>query len=87
LPSAAVTRLKVYLSLPAGQRVRPAFPVREDAEPPLLALGQRGQRLMHPGQVRGAAVGEGEHHAQQQGADGQLAPSSNTASGSPALSK
>ena len=61
------------LSLPVGQQVRAVLPVREDAEPPLLALGQADQGLVDSGQVRGPAVGEGEHHAQQQGADGQLA--------------
>ena len=60
------------LGLPVGQQVRAVLPVREDAEPPLLALGQADQGLVHPGQVRGPAVGEGEQHAQQQGPDGQL---------------
>ena len=60
------------LGLPVGQQVRAVPPVRQHAEAPLLAPGQADQRLVHPGQVRGAAVGEREHHAEQQGADGQL---------------
>jgi hypothetical protein len=58
--------------LPVGQQVRAVLPVREDAEPPLLAVGQADQGMVHPGQVGGPAVGGREHHAQQQGADGQL---------------
>jgi hypothetical protein len=60
------------LGLPAGHPVRAAFPVREDAESPLLGFGQAGQCLVDAGQVRGPAVGEGEHHAQQQGPSAQL---------------
>ena len=60
------------LGLPVGELVRAVLPVRQHAEPPLLVFGQAGQRLAHPGQVRGTAVGRGEHHAQQQGADAQL---------------
>ena len=40
--------------------MRAVLPVGEDAEPPLLPFGQRGQGLVHPGQVRRPAVGEGE---------------------------
>ena len=58
--------------LPVGQPVRAGLPVREHAEPPLVAFGQADQGVVDPGQVRGPAVGEREHHARQQGADGQL---------------
>ena len=60
------------LGLAVSQPVRAAFPVRDDAEPPLLVLGQADQGPADAGQVSGAAVGEREHHARQQGPDAQL---------------
>jgi hypothetical protein len=53
------------LDLPVGELVRAVLPVLGDAEPDLVGGGQRGQRLVHPGQVRGPAVGQGELHAHQ----------------------
>jgi hypothetical protein len=52
--------------------VRTVLPVRDDAEPPLVVLGQAGECLVHPRQVGGPAVGLGQAHAGQQGADLQL---------------
>ena len=51
--------------LPVGELVRPARPVCGHAEPRLVSFGQRGQRLVHPGQVRGPVIGQGEQHAQE----------------------
>ena len=48
------------------------LPVRDHAEPPLVVLGQAGQRLVHAGQVGGPVIGLGQAHAGQQGADPQL---------------
>src|SRR6266702_8764708 len=44
------------LGLPAGELVRPAFPVGDDAEPDLVVPGQAGQGLVHPGQMGGPPV-------------------------------
>ena len=60
------------LGLPVGQRVQAVLPVCDHAEPPLVRLGKRGQRLVHAGQVGGPAIGLGQAHAGQQGADRQL---------------
>ena len=49
--------------LPAGQQVRAAFPVREDAEPSLVVFGQADQGLADAGQVGGPPVGLGQAHA------------------------
>jgi hypothetical protein len=58
--------------LPAGELVRPGFPVGGDAEPPLVCSGQGGERGADAGEMRGPAVGQGEHHAGQERAGGQL---------------
>ena len=60
--------------LPVGQPVRAVFPLRDHAEPELVACGQAGQGAVHAGQVGGPPVGQGQAHAGQQGADGQLPP-------------
>jgi hypothetical protein len=52
------------LDLPVGELVRAGLPVLGDGEPDLVFGGQRGERLVHPGQVRGPVIGQGEHHAQ-----------------------
>ena len=52
-----------------GELVRARLPLLGHAEPGLVGSGQGGQRLMHPGEVRGPAVSQGEHDAQQSGAD------------------
>jgi hypothetical protein len=57
------------LGLPVGQQVRAAGPVFGHAQPHLVIGGQGDQRVADPGQVRGPAVGLGEHHPGQQGAD------------------
>jgi hypothetical protein len=44
----------------------------EDPEPPLLCLGQAGERLVHAGQVPRPSVDRGQQHPDQQGADRQL---------------
>ena len=70
---------RIELLLPAGVRARQLavrtlllgmLLVLADHRPAHLtrvhhALGQDEQRLPHPGQVRGPAVTEGEHHAGQ----------------------
>jgi hypothetical protein len=61
------------LGLPAGQQVRAVFPAGDDAEADAVGLGEVGEGLVHPGEVRGAVVGQGEQHAGEQGADLQLA--------------
>ena len=61
------------LGLAVSQPVRAVLPVRDHAEAPLVVLGQRGQRLVDAGQVGGPVVGQHGQHAQQQGADQQLA--------------
>jgi len=60
------------LGLPAGEQVRAVFPVRDDAGPGLVLVRQRGERLVHAGQVSGPVAGLGQAHAGQQGADLQL---------------
>jgi hypothetical protein len=59
--------------LAVGELVRAVGPVLDDAEPFLVVLGQAGQRGVRSGEVGGAAVGQGEEHAGQQGAGFQLA--------------
>jgi hypothetical protein len=51
------------LGLPVGEPVRAVLPVRDHAEPPLVGLGQRGQRLVHAGEVSGPVVGQHDQHA------------------------
>jgi hypothetical protein len=53
------------LDLAVGELVRAAVPVFGHAEPGLVRAGQRGQRGVHLGQVRGPAVIQGEHHPGQ----------------------
>ena len=53
------------LGLAVGELVRAGLPVLGHAEPALVSGGQGGQRGVHLGEVRGPAVGQGEHHAQQ----------------------
>jgi hypothetical protein len=60
------------LGLPVGELVRAGFPVLQHAEPDLVGLGQGGQRVADPGQVRGPLTGLGQQHPGQQGADPQL---------------
>ena len=60
------------LGLPVGERVRAVLPGRDDAEPRLVLRRQRGERLVHAGQVRGTVIGLGQAHAGQQRADAQL---------------
>ena len=60
------------LDLPVGELVRPGFPVGGDAESPLVCFGQGGERGVDAGEARGPAVGQGEHHAGQERAGGQL---------------
>ncbi len=67
-----MTRRRVCSYLPAGKKVRPGFPVGDDAQAVLIGLRQGGQRLPHAGQVRGPVVVEGGHHAGQQGAGAEL---------------
>ena len=55
------------LGLAVGQPVRAVLPVRDHAEPPLVVLGQRGQCLVHAGQVGGPVVGQHEQHARAAG--------------------
>jgi hypothetical protein len=62
------------LGLPVSQLVRVVLPVRDDTGPPLPALAERGERLVHPGQVRGPVIGVSQAHPGQQGADLQLPP-------------
>jgi hypothetical protein len=50
------------LGLLVGQQVRAVLPVFGHAKPDLVGLGQGDQRVADPGQVRGPAVGLGEHH-------------------------
>jgi hypothetical protein len=50
--------------LPVGELVRPRVPLFGHSQPALVGGGQGGQRRVHFGQVRGPAVGQGEHHAQ-----------------------
>ena len=57
--------VKGVLDLPVGELVRAVAPGLGDAESHLVCGGQRGQRLVHPGQVRGPVIGQGELHAQQ----------------------
>src|SRR5712691_5121813 len=45
------------LGLPEGQLVRAVLPVRPHAQPPLVGLGQAGQRLVNKGEVSGPSVG------------------------------
>ena len=52
--------------------MRAVFPVRDDAQPPLVVVGQAGQGLVHAGQVGRPAVGLGQAHPGQQGAGAQL---------------
>jgi hypothetical protein len=52
------------LGLAVGELVRARLPVPHHAEPCLVGGGQGGQRRVHLGQVRGPAVGQGKHHAQ-----------------------
>jgi hypothetical protein len=52
--------------------VRALFPVRHDAGPPLVVLGQGGQRPVDPGQVRGPPVSLGQAHPGQQRPDAEL---------------
>jgi len=61
------------LGLPVSEQMRPLLPVRDHAQPPLVALAQRDQRLVDAGQVRGPVIGLGQAHAGQQGAHRQLA--------------
>ena len=57
--------VKGALDLPVGELVRAVLPVLGHAEPCLVGLGQRDQRLVHLGEVGGAAVIEDEHHPGQ----------------------
>ncbi len=66
-----ISRLSV-LDLPVGELMRAGLPVFDDAQPLLVVLRQRQQRGVRPGEVGGTAVGQGEHHAGQQGAGCQL---------------
>ena len=52
------------LDLPVGELVRAVLLLVQHAEPGLVCGGQAGERLMHPGQVRGPVIGQGELHAQ-----------------------
>ena len=61
------------LDLPVGEQMRAVFPARHHAQADPVGLGEAGQGLVHPGQVRGAVVGQGQQHADQQGAGQQLA--------------
>jgi hypothetical protein len=61
------------LGLAVGEQVRAVFPVRDHAEPPLVVLGQGDQGLVDAGEVGGPVIGQHGQHAEQQGADGQLA--------------
>jgi hypothetical protein len=60
------------LGRPVGEQVRAGLPVLRDAEPDLVGLGQAGERVADPGQVRGPLIGLGQQHPGQQGADPQL---------------
>jgi len=64
--------VKGSLDLPVGELVRAGPPLFGDAEPGLVGLGQGGQRRVHPGQVRGPVIFQGEHHPGQQGTGRQL---------------
>ena len=61
------------LGLPVGEQVRAGSPLGDHAEPCLVVCGQGGQRLMEAGQVGRPVIGEDQQHAQQQGADKELA--------------
>ena len=54
LPSAG-DQAEGVLDLPVGELVRAGLPVRGNAEPRLVSVGQAGQRGVHPGQLGGPA--------------------------------
>jgi hypothetical protein len=60
------------LGLPVGEQVEAVLPGGGHTEPGLVGPGQGGERVEHPGQVRGPVVGQGELHPEDQRADGQL---------------
>jgi hypothetical protein len=53
------------LDLPVGELVRAGAPVLDHAEPFLVGGGQAGERGVHPGQLRGPVISQGEQHAQE----------------------
>jgi hypothetical protein len=60
------------LDLAVGELVRPGLPAGDHAESFLVGIGQGRQRGVGFGEVGVAAVGQGEHLAQQQGPGGEL---------------
>jgi hypothetical protein len=52
------------LDLAVGELVRAVAPVLGHARPRLVGPGQRGEYVVHPGQVRGLAAVQRQVHAQ-----------------------